>query len=86
MRACDAQQMAAVQHARSGRLYPRVCGLTWAVGRVGWFPGLDGKDRGPGVRERETKLSIAEQVDAVVKQAVSVDNLCMMYEGFSSWV
>ena len=40
---------------------------------------LDGKDRWPG-RERETKQSVAEQVDTLVKQAIAVDNLCMVYE------
>jgi len=49
---------------------------------------LEGRDRLPG-REREvseTRLSVTEQVDAVIKQAVSMDNLCMIYEGWSPWV
>ena len=46
---------------------------------------LDGKDRWPG-KERDTKQSVSEQVEAVIKQACSVDNLSMMYEGWSAWV
>ena len=45
---------------------------------------LDGKDRWPG-KEREIKQSVAEQVDTVIRQAVSPDNLCLMFEGWSSW-
>ena len=46
---------------------------------------LDGKDRWPG-REREVKQSVADQVDEVIKQASSPDNLCQLYEGWSAWI
>jgi len=46
---------------------------------------LDGKDRWPG-KERETKQSVSEQVETVIKQAVSVDNLCTLYEGWAAWL
>jgi hypothetical protein len=46
---------------------------------------LDGKDRWPG-KERETRQTVAEQVETVIKLAVSPDNLCQMYEGWSAWV
>ena len=45
---------------------------------------LDGKDRWPG-KEREAKQSVSEQVESVIKQACSPDNLCQMYEGWSPW-
>ncbi|KAI8877781.1 hypothetical protein K501DRAFT_229661 [Backusella circina FSU 941] len=32
------------------------------------------------------KMSIAEQVARTIDQATSVDNLCLMYEGWTSWV
>ncbi|XP_022944490.1 serine/threonine-protein kinase SMG1-like isoform X1 [Cucurbita moschata] len=32
------------------------------------------------------ELSIAEQVDYLLKQATSVDNLCNMYEGWTPWI
>ncbi|XP_047338055.1 serine/threonine-protein kinase SMG1-like [Impatiens glandulifera] len=42
---------------------------------------LDGR----GIADnRET--SIAEQVDYLVKQATSIDNLCNMYEGWTPWI
>ena len=46
---------------------------------------LDGKDRWPG-KEREARQTVAEQVETVIKLAVSPDNLCQMYEGWSAWV
>ena len=46
---------------------------------------LDGRDRWPG-KERETKQSVGEQVNEVVKQAIAIDNLASMYEGWSAWV
>lgn len=46
---------------------------------------LDGKDKWPA-KERETKQSVAEQVETVIKQACSPDHLCAMYEGWSAWV
>ena len=46
---------------------------------------LDGKDRWPG-RERETRQSVSEQVESVIKQACSPENLSMMYEGWCAWV
>lgn len=42
---------------------------------------LDGRDI---VENRN--LSIAEQVDHLLKQATSVDNLCNMYEGWTPWI
>ncbi|KAI8144500.1 hypothetical protein BJV82DRAFT_537101 [Fennellomyces sp. T-0311] len=42
---------------------------------------LEGRDFGS-----QHKLSVAEQVSKAVDQAVSVDNLCAMYEGWTSWV
>lgn len=32
------------------------------------------------------RISIAEQVDYLLKQATSVDNLCNMYEGWTPWI
>lgn len=32
------------------------------------------------------KMSVNEQVSRSIDQAMSVDNLCMMYEGWTSWV
>ena len=46
---------------------------------------LDGRDRWPG-KERETKQSVAEQVEMVCKAATSVDNLAQLYEGWAAWV
>ena len=37
-----------------------------------------------GVYSRE--LSIEEQVDYLLKQATSADNLCNMYEGWTAWI
>jgi hypothetical protein len=45
---------------------------------------LDGMDKWPG-KARETKQSVSEQVETVIKHAVSPDNLCLMYEGWSPW-
>ncbi|XP_039015220.1 serine/threonine-protein kinase SMG1-like [Hibiscus syriacus] len=42
---------------------------------------LDGRD----ITDRR-KLSIAEQVDYLLKQATSVDNLCSVYEGWTPWI
>ncbi|CAM8907066.1 unnamed protein product [Rhodiola kirilowii] len=42
---------------------------------------LDGRDV-PDKRES----SISEQVDYLLKQATSVDNLCNMYEGWTPWI
>ncbi|XP_008459237.2 uncharacterized protein LOC103498422 isoform X1 [Cucumis melo] len=42
---------------------------------------LNGRDN---VDNRE--LSITEQVDYLLKQATSVDNLCNMYEGWTPWI
>ncbi|KAK6240492.1 hypothetical protein SCA6_005881 [Theobroma cacao] len=42
---------------------------------------LDGQD----ITERR-EISIAEQVDYLLKQATSVDNLCSMYEGWTPWI
>ena len=32
------------------------------------------------------EISIADQVDHLIKQATSVDNLCNMYEGWTPWI
>jgi serine/threonine-protein kinase SMG1 len=32
------------------------------------------------------EISIAEQVDYLLKQATSADNLCNMYEGWTPWI
>ncbi|KAI9321568.1 hypothetical protein BX666DRAFT_2023684 [Dichotomocladium elegans] len=42
---------------------------------------LEGKDFGV-----HQKMSISEQVEKSIEQAMQVDNLCMMYEGWTSWV
>ncbi|KAF9684246.1 hypothetical protein SADUNF_Sadunf04G0097900 [Salix dunnii] len=42
---------------------------------------IDGQDI---VNNRE--ISIEEQVDHLLKQAMSVDNLCNMYEGWTPWI
>ncbi|OVA05179.1 Phosphatidylinositol 3-/4-kinase [Macleaya cordata] len=42
---------------------------------------LDGRDI-----ENDREISIAEQVDYLLKQATSVDNLCNMYEGWTPWI
>ena len=41
--------------------------------------------RWPG-KERETKQSVAEQVEMVCKAATSIDNLSQLYEGWAAWV
>ena len=46
---------------------------------------LDGRDRWPG-KERDSKQSVAEQVEMVCKAATSVDNLAQLYEGWAAWV
>ncbi|TPX41406.1 hypothetical protein SeMB42_g05495 [Synchytrium endobioticum] len=42
---------------------------------------LDGRDGGDSHR-----LGVAEQVDMIIKQATSVDNLAVMYEGWMPWI
>ncbi|KAK9286330.1 hypothetical protein L1049_014722 [Liquidambar formosana] len=42
---------------------------------------LDGRDISDN-----REISIAEQVDYLLKQATSVDNLCNMYEGWTPWI
>ncbi|RDD40629.1 Serine/threonine-protein kinase SMG1 [Trichoplax sp. H2] len=42
---------------------------------------LDGRDM-----HQDKKLSVAEQVDKVLQEAISKDNLCKMYEGWTPWV
>ncbi|XP_031379987.1 serine/threonine-protein kinase SMG1-like isoform X1 [Punica granatum] len=42
---------------------------------------LDGRDISDS-----GQISIAEQVDYLLKQATSVDNLCNMYEGWTPWI
>lgn len=36
-----------------------------------------------GVQHR---MSVSEQVSKTIEQATSADNLCLMYEGWTSWV
>ncbi|XP_030522831.1 uncharacterized protein LOC115735623 [Rhodamnia argentea] len=42
---------------------------------------LDGRDI-----DETREVSTAEQVDYLIKQATSVDNLCNMYEGWTPWI
>ncbi|XP_059443210.1 uncharacterized protein LOC132175321 isoform X2 [Corylus avellana] len=42
---------------------------------------LDGRDIGDN-----RNISVAEQVDYLLKQATSIDNLCNMYEGWTPWI
>ncbi|KAI5390340.1 uncharacterized protein LOC127101599 isoform X2 [Lathyrus oleraceus] len=42
---------------------------------------IDGRD----ISDRR-EISIAEQVDYLLKQATSADNLCNMYEGWTPWI
>ncbi|KAK4284645.1 hypothetical protein QN277_001447 [Acacia crassicarpa] len=42
---------------------------------------IDGQD----ISENR-EISVAEQVDYLLKQATSVDNLCNMYEGWTPWI
>ncbi|XP_042508372.1 uncharacterized protein LOC122084303 [Macadamia integrifolia] len=42
---------------------------------------LDGRDIEDG-----REMDIAEQVDYLLKQATSIDNLCNMYEGWTPWI
>ncbi|KAI3864830.1 hypothetical protein MKW92_019394 [Papaver armeniacum] len=42
---------------------------------------LEGRDI-----EKGREITIAEQVDYLLKQATSVDNLCNMYEGWTPWI
>ena len=46
---------------------------------------LEGRDKWPG-KEREAKLSVADQVEMVVRHATSADNLAQLYEGWVAWV
>ncbi|XP_058069212.1 uncharacterized protein LOC131218594 isoform X2 [Magnolia sinica] len=42
---------------------------------------LDGQDI-----EENRQMNISEQVDHLLKQATSIDNLCNMYEGWTPWI
>jgi PI-3-kinase-related kinase SMG-1 len=42
---------------------------------------LDGRDPDPNYR-----MTVAEQVKFVIDEAVSLDNLCQLYEGWTPWV
>ncbi|CAG9089357.1 unnamed protein product [Plutella xylostella] len=42
---------------------------------------LEGRDRDPARR-----LPPSEQVEYIISEATSADNLCMMYEGWMAWV
>lgn len=37
-------------------------------------------------RERETRATPHEQVDYIISEAMNMDNLCLMYEGWMAWV
>lgn len=43
---------------------------------------LEGKDEDCN---SETKLTVKQQVDWLIKEATSVDNLCVLYEGWTAW-
>eukprot|EP01121_Diplochlamys_sp_Union-15-3_P013581 TRINITY_DN4239_c0_g1_i1.p1 TRINITY_DN4239_c0_g1~~TRINITY_DN4239_c0_g1_i1.p1 ORF type:complete len:109 (+),score=22.01 TRINITY_DN4239_c0_g1_i1:207-533(+) len=45
---------------------------------------LEGKD-GPKKELTETKQSVFEQVEWVIREATSIDNLSKLYEGWISW-
>jgi len=42
---------------------------------------LEGKDF-----DLNTKMSVSEQVDKIIQQATDIDNLCVMYEGWTAWI
>jgi len=42
---------------------------------------LDGRDL-----DATKKMSIKDQVDWVIQQAISIENLCVMYEGWTPWI
>ncbi|XP_050232487.1 uncharacterized protein LOC126681128 isoform X2 [Mercurialis annua] len=42
---------------------------------------IDGRDISDN-----SEISVGEQVDYLIKQAMSVDNLCNMYEGWTPWI
>ncbi|KAK9077291.1 hypothetical protein SSX86_005628 [Deinandra increscens subsp. villosa] len=44
---------------------------------------IDGRDI---TDKRHVDISISEQVDYLLRQATSVDNLCNMYEGWTPWI
>lgn len=39
-----------------------------------------------GFDSKESKLDVASQVDSIIKQATDPKRLCMMYEGWMSWI
>jgi phosphatidylinositol kinase/protein kinase (PI-3 family) len=47
---------------------------------------LDGSDGIERTERTGTVLSIPEQVDAMIREAISVKNLSKMYEGWTSWI
>ena len=42
---------------------------------------LDGRDL-----DQSCRMSVLEQVDFVIQEAISLDNLCELYEGWTPWV
>jgi serine/threonine-protein kinase SMG1 len=42
---------------------------------------LEGKDLDPG-----KAMSVQEQVELIISESTSVDNLCQHYEGWTPWV
>ncbi|GBC43817.2 serine/threonine-protein kinase SMG1 isoform X3 [Rhizophagus irregularis DAOM 181602=DAOM 197198] len=42
---------------------------------------LEGKDF-----DLNTKMSVSEQVDKIIQQATDIDNLSVMYEGWTAWI
>uniref|UniRef100_A0A6B2LYN4 FATC domain-containing protein n=1 Tax=Arcella intermedia TaxID=1963864 RepID=A0A6B2LYN4_9EUKA len=44
------------------------------------------KEKLEGYDGTNEPMSIAQQVDWVIKESTSTDNLCKMYEGWTSWI
>ncbi|KAF0561158.1 Serine/threonine-protein kinase SMG1 [Gigaspora margarita] len=42
---------------------------------------LEGKDF-----EYTTKMTVQEQIDKIIQQSLDIDNLCVMYEGWTPWI
>ena len=72
----------AAEEAPPSRQQKNVQALT-AVRRV--RVKLEGRDRWPG-KERDARQTVSEQVEAVIKQAVAIDNLSALYEGWAAWL
>jgi serine/threonine-protein kinase SMG1 len=46
---------------------------------------LEGKE-GSGEGDKRRPLKVVQQVQALVRQASSLDNMCQMYEGWTAWI